>query len=51
LAEAARVEAACGNLTHRERLGWIAADANMTIDELLAESDALLAGDGDDLGY
>jgi hypothetical protein len=47
LAEAARVEAACGNLTHRERLCWIAADAGMTIDELLAEADALLADDPD----
>jgi len=51
LSEAARVEAACGNLTHRERLGWIAADCGLTIDELLAQADALLVDDGDDLGY
>ncbi len=48
LSEAARVEAATDNLTHRERLGWIAADAGLTIDELLAQADALLAFDGDE---
>ena len=48
LAEAARVEAATSNLTHHERIGWIAADAGMSVDELEAEANALLAFDGDE---
>ncbi len=52
LAEASRVEAATSNLTHHERIGWIAADAGMSVTELLAQADALLAGDdGDGIGY
>jgi transcriptional regulator with XRE-family HTH domain len=47
LSEASRVEAATSNLTHHERIGWIAADCGLTIDELLAEADALLADDPD----
>jgi len=51
LAEAARVANATSNLTHREQLEWIAADCGLTIDELLAEADALLVDDGDGIGY
>jgi hypothetical protein len=47
LAEAARVEAATAHLTHREQLEWVAADAGVTVGELLAEADALLADDPD----
>ena len=52
LSEAARVEVATANLTYRQRLEWIAADAGMSVDELEDEANRLLAlDDGDGIGY
>jgi hypothetical protein len=48
LSEAERVNVATANLTYRERMAWIAADCGMSVDELEAEADALLAFDGDE---
>jgi hypothetical protein len=47
LSEASRVEIATAHLNYRQRLEWIAADAGMTVAELEAEADALLADDPD----
>jgi hypothetical protein len=52
LAEAERVNVATAHLNYRQRLEWVAADAGMSVVELEAGADALLAGDdGDNLGY
>jgi hypothetical protein len=47
LAEAERIETVTVHLTHRERLAWIAADCGVSVDELEAEANALLAPDGE----
>jgi hypothetical protein len=48
LAEAGRVNLATAHLTHHERTAWIARDCGLTVDELEAEANALLAFDGDE---
>lgn len=47
LAEAARVNVATDGLNYRDRMAWVASDCGMTVDELEAEANALLADDLD----
>ncbi len=47
LAEAARVNVATDGLNYRDRMAWVASDCGISVAELEAEANALLADDPD----